>query len=267
MSNLLERHKHYKEISRHHLMPRVPVIIEINGCSFARLTKDIVKPFDSEFLDVLVYTAAYVASEIQGCVFAYTWADKFIFVLRNDQTLESQPWYDNDVQKICSTVTSITTGAFYKCLANLAKGLPLNGDAFFETSVFTVPSITETANYLVAEQKKATRFAVSMSSRVEIQKELGKKITLSLLEGKNSDEKIALLNKHCNIKFEEYYPCSFRMGTAIYKVPTVVPGREGYKNKWQINWNTFSFVNDMDALTSIISTGHDVFKSSSIFGD
>lgn len=54
----------------------------------------------------------YLCEEIQGCVFGYTQSDEITLILIDYQTLETDAWFDWEVQKICSVAASMATLAF-----------------------------------------------------------------------------------------------------------------------------------------------------------
>ena len=83
-------------------------------------------------------TALALVKESTGCVLGYMQSDEISLILRNDQSLESEPFLDNRVQKIVSILASMATGWFNKFLLSLAWDKKFNVDldemapAFFD---------------------------------------------------------------------------------------------------------------------------------------
>src|SRR5574337_1264921 len=97
MSNikLKDRIESYQEASDIKLLSRVPLIISINGRSFSKLTSLLDKPFCPKFSECILSTMLKLCADIEGALFAYQHNDEIIVAVRNDQNLETTPWYDN----------------------------------------------------------------------------------------------------------------------------------------------------------------------------
>lgn len=260
------RQKAYEKAYDFEITRRTPIMIRCDGKSFSRLCRKLKKPYESFLLEAIAHTMFDVACEISGCVFAYAQSDEITFVLRNDQSLESEPWFGNRVQKIASVAASSTTLAFNKALTELDVKLDLCGDAIFDARVWAMPTIGEVVNAIIWRQQDCVRNAVSGSAQVILGKKFGKKTALKMLNGVHTKEKIELINKECGISFEEEYPSSFRMGVAAYKVPTIIPSKNGdiTRKKWIIDWDIPNFVTERDFLYNIIFSGADVFRAESL---
>lgn len=263
--SLGSRQKSYEEPYDLKLTRRLPIIVRVNGRSFRRLTKNLEKPYSFDFLRVMAQTMFYAAAEMQGAVLAYQQSDEISYVLKNDQELDSEPWYQNRLQKIVSVASSLTTIGFYKALNSLEVALPLVGDAVFDARVFCLPYFTEVVNNLIWRQQDCTKNAILKASQAEMIKKYGKQVTAKILHQKSLSEKKDLLFENCGIDFDDYYPASFRQGVVASKVPTIIPVKDGTvtRNKWALNWDIPNFIEDKDYLFNILLNGHDVFRSSS----
>jgi tRNA(His) 5'-end guanylyltransferase len=213
--------------------------------------------------EVMAHTMLSVISEIDGGVFGYQQSDEITFVIRNDQSLTSEPWYGNRIQKISSVTASMTTLFFQQHLSKLETELNLSGNAFFDARVFAVPNIGEAANVLLWRQKDCIRNAVTGAAQAVLTKKLGKKTALQILHGKKTKEKINLMLTETGIDFDLEYPSSFRLGVCAYKVPSVIKDKEEnetLRKKWTIDWEFGDMISKKDVITNILSTGHDVFR-------
>ena len=78
-----DRFKGYENASRHYHPRRLPLIIRVDGIAFHTLTRKLARPYDSDFMDVMVNTALHTAAKIQTCRFVYTQSDEISFLLIN----------------------------------------------------------------------------------------------------------------------------------------------------------------------------------------
>ena len=113
-SNLAKRMKQYETVSKSTLVRRMPVIIRLDGRSFHTFTKGFKRPFDDVLAKTMQETMKYLCENIQGCVLGYTQSDEITLVLVDYKNLDSQPWFNDEVQKICSIAASMCTMAFNK---------------------------------------------------------------------------------------------------------------------------------------------------------
>src|SRR5574340_1270127 len=103
---LKDRVDSYREASDYKLINRLPIIIVINGRSFSKLTSLLDKPYCTKFSECIFSTMLRLCTEVEGALFAYQHNDEIAVVIRNDQNLDTSPWYDNRVQKISSVTAS-----------------------------------------------------------------------------------------------------------------------------------------------------------------
>ena len=63
-------------------------------------------------------TAEYLCENIQGCKMAFVFSDEISLLLIDYERLESQAFFDYEVQKMCSVIASMATLAFNKIFAD-----------------------------------------------------------------------------------------------------------------------------------------------------
>ena len=151
------RMKEYEVVSQTKLTRRSNVIIRIDGKAFHTFTRGCKKPFDEDLINAFVETSKLVASEIQGFKLFYHQSDEVSFLLQDFDTLETDAWFDNKVQKIVSVTASLFTGYFnasYK-----SKKI-----AFFDARCFVVPP-EEVANYFLWRCQDWERNSLQMYAR------------------------------------------------------------------------------------------------------
>lgn len=262
MSNtkLKDRIAVYENTADTKLLPRIPLIITINGRSFSKITSLLDKPYCSKFAECMYSTMLRLVNEIDGAVFAYCFNDEIIIVARNDQNLDTHPWYDNKVQKIVSATASVATLHFNNCAASI--DLNLMGDPIFLSKAFVVPNITEAINVMVAKQQQAFQSSINFACFYELLKKYNKEDIKEMLSGSSLDEKINLLSQECDVDYNEY-STEFRRGVACYRSPKLM--EDGIlKNKWILNSDIPLFTRDHSFLGNIFKGGHDIVRHDSL---
>lgn len=101
--------ENYEMRARTYLTRRTPVAIRIDGKAFHTFTKNFQKPFDAIFMTAMQNTMKRLCENIQGCVFGYTQSDEITLILIDYQNLNSDAWFDYQVQKMCSVAASMAT--------------------------------------------------------------------------------------------------------------------------------------------------------------
>lgn len=253
---LKDRIDNYINLSDHKLLNRIPLIININGKSFHKVTSFLDKPFCPKFSDSMLSTTVKLCMNIEGAVFAYQHNDDITIVVRNDQTPDTSPWFDNKIQKICSITSSIATQHFNMFANNV--GLNLIGDALFTSQIFCVPNIQEVINTIIYNQQHNFYVAIQLACFYELIKTRDKQTIKEMLSNLTIDEKIDLLNQECDVDFYNY-PTSFRRGIACYKAPKIIDG--SIKNKWTVNSELPIFTQDQSFLINIFKNGADIFRN------
>ena len=110
--SLGDRMKKYEYITRTHLIPRMPVIIRLDGKAFHQFCNGLKRPFDDILIKTMQDTTKYLCENVQGCVLGYTQSDEITLVLVDYKTLDTTSWFDNNIQKIVSVSASMATMAF-----------------------------------------------------------------------------------------------------------------------------------------------------------
>ncbi len=197
--SLGNRMKNYENISRIYLTKKSPVIIRIDGKAFHTFTRGLKKPFDPLFMEVMQIVAQKLCATISGCKLAYIQSDEISLLLTDYDTTDTQPWFDNNLQKLVSVSASIATLAFnkafeqraelvfdaYSDMWNISESETKYRDcliacvskgAMFDARAFILPK-EEVCNYFIWRQQDATRNSIlSVAQSVFSAKEMqGKK--------------------------------------------------------------------------------------------
>ena len=153
-----ERMKEYEKTSKNFLMKKVPVIIRLDGRAFHTWTKGLDKPFDKELINIMHKTMLTLCNQIQGCVFGYSQSDEITLVLIDYQSLEAMPWFDNQVQKICSIAASIATSAFEKALDEEIDELDVDAQKYYYNDMLDKQNDCIEKKYLLISKKWKANF-------------------------------------------------------------------------------------------------------------
>ena len=103
---------YYEDRTKVFLTRKMITIIRLDGKGFSKLTESLNKPFDDDFSNAMDATAIYLCENIQGVKFAYTQSDEITLVLTDTDSIESEAWFDYNVQKMVSVSASLATAKF-----------------------------------------------------------------------------------------------------------------------------------------------------------
>ena len=254
----------YENRAKTYLTRRMPVIIRLDGKAFHTFTKGMKKPYDEIFHNTMNATMKYLCENIQGCKLGYTQSDEITLLLTDYDTLDTDAWFDNNVQKICSVSASMATMAFNKNLnkyyvealvelgcfvehdeymATLKKKL---GIAMFDSRCFNIPE-DEVTNCFIWRQQDATRNAVQMLGQCNF--------SHKELQGKSCNDIQDMLMLQKGINFNDM-PTEFKRGVCCVKeeyYPNPVPGYEdcpidatSVRTRWVLDKEIPIFTQDRD---------------------
>ena len=177
-----KRMKDYETVSKTRLTKRMPVVIRVDGRAFHTFTKGFNKPYDELLCSCMQETMKYLCENIQGCVLGYTQSDEITLILVDYDNIDKSAWFDYEVQKICSVVSSMSTMKFNKLFerkvtefisnkpdeitqdeyVNLCSRYDnaINMGAMFDTRCFNVPE-NDICNAIIWRQRDAEKNSIS----------------------------------------------------------------------------------------------------------
>lgn len=233
----------YEQIPKTKLMRRCPVVIRIDGKSFHSFTKGFNKPYDDLLIKSMQETMKYLCANVQGCVLGYHQSDEISLLLIDYKNLNSQAFFDYEIQKVCSITASMATMAFNKAflkevneyLLNCAKGenkdirfadvysrAVLKG-AMFDSRCFNIPE-SEVTNYFYWRQLDATRNSIQMVGQANF--------SHKELQNKSCDMIQDMLHDQKGINWNDY-PTYKKRGSCCVKVIDFDDGL--FRSKWVID--------------------------------
>lgn len=149
----------YEDRYRFLLPRRTYTIIRCDGKAFHTFTRGYQKPYDYAIADAMNDAAFALCQGAQGSAFAYVQSDEISVLLTDFATIQTDAWFDGNVQKIASVSAAIATAAFNRALFG---GLDWDrSGALFDARVFTIPDPVEVENYFIWRQQDATRNSIS----------------------------------------------------------------------------------------------------------
>lgn len=226
----------YENRSKTFLVRRTPVIIRLDGKAFHTFTRGFERPCDRILHEAMEATMRYLCENIQGCKIGYTQSDEITLLLTDWETLETNAWFEYNVQKICSIAASMATLAFNKELARLVmeeekswnhgltpqsleiqmehsryisnlKNAVAKG-ALFDARAFNIPK-EEVVNCFIWRQQDAIRNAIQMLGQTYF--------SHKELQGKNCAEILDMLMSQKRIYINNM-PATFQRGCCCFKI-------------------------------------------------
>lgn len=260
-NDFAERQKCYEKCYDYSLTSRLPIVIRTHVKAFVKLTKDVTKPFCYKLSSAMAYTMFESIKHIDSSIIGYTYNDEIIFVLY-PQKIDSQPWLANNLQKICSTISSLCTYYFNNFISTAIEPPNINVPVLFDANVFVLPNTTEVINNLILRQQDCRIQAISNATLHELTKKYDANIAHKILKQKKISQRLELLKDEFDINFEEYYPSNYKLGTATYRAPKVFKTQDTNvtRIKWILDIEPPIFTMDRMFLVQLLSTGTDIFR-------
>ena len=152
----------YEDVFRHGIPQRTYGILRIDGKAFHTYTKKLPRPFCPELSACMDAAAMALCREMSGARLAYGQSDEYSFLFTDFENVDSQMWFNGNIQKIASVSASIFTAHFAEASALLKAKYSVPKVALFDSRVFVIPSRLDVINYFVWRQQDASRNSLSM---------------------------------------------------------------------------------------------------------
>ena len=160
--SLADRMKAYEGATGRVLVPRMPVILRVDGKAFHTYTRGCERPFDLMFNMGMDQVALDLVRLIQGAEMAYVQSDEVSVLINPYRRFVSQCWFNGKVQKMTS-VSAAQAAVTMTMYSNRIFGGQTR-PALFDSRVFNVPA-EDVPNYFVWRQNDAERNSVQMLAR------------------------------------------------------------------------------------------------------
>lgn len=157
--------KRYERSYSGQLTPRSNVIVRVDGKAFHTFTKGCQKPFDEGIMQAMDLALVATAEEMQGFKLGYTQSDEATFLISDFENIDTQGWFDYDLNKIVSISASLFT-AYFNLFYGRTRRFDQRGHtpAFFDSRAFVVPE-GDAPNIFVWRQQDWERNSVQMLAR------------------------------------------------------------------------------------------------------
>lgn len=273
-SDIAKRMKDYEAVSASRLMKRCPVVCRIDGKAFHTLTRHFKRPFDEILITTMQETAKYLCEHLEGVVLSYQQSDEISLLFVDYKEINTVPYFDYNVQKLCSIIASMTTLAFNNIFADTVETfyqndyqkLGLNNMnnfsseeeydrvfdelekeyepyynvmnmAMFDARVFNLPK-DEVANYFYWRQYDASKNSIQMVGRAYFtHSELNKKST-------NAIQDMLMVQKGINWND---FPTDQKRGSCVVREDYAIDKDNGdvnYRTRWMIDTEIPIFRNE-----------------------
>lgn len=236
-TSLGDRMKAYENIERRYLTRREPLVVRLDGVHFHSFTKGFNRPFDISFLTCMRNTMLRLCENIMGAKLAYTQSDEISILIMDDDTIETEPWFGKNLQKIVSVSAAMATNFFNDEVAKavyegrasqgLTRAYEHERLALFDSRAFIVPR-EEVLNCFEWRQQDCRRNSIlAVGQSMFSSKELN---GLSCAKVK---EKLASIG----VNYDNYFP-EFQNGVCARKHLTSIATPHGgiiMRNKWMLD--------------------------------
>lgn len=229
MGDLGDRMKRYESVTQAALVPRVPVLVRVDGKAFQTLTRGMEKPWDAGFMDAMWETAKYLCEEIQGCRVAYVQSDEISFLLIDYQNIKTSGWFDYNLQKVASVSAGIASAKMTSIIGQIAV---------FDSRAWNLPA-HEVTNYFIWRQQDATRNSITGLALAHF--------SHKQLHGKTGPQKQDMLTLEKGVNWNDCTTPQKR-GVCIYRETFEIPETEPpvIRHRWVVDEDIPVFTTDRE---------------------
>lgn len=196
-----DRMKRYEAATRYVLPPRTYTILRADGRAFHTLLRGAERPFDRHFMDCMGEVTQYLCEHISGTMFAYSQSDEISLLIEDFHAHQTEPWFGGVVQKMVSVAAGDASRVFDRAWKR-------DGDPGFDARVFTIPDLTEVANYFTWRQRDAERNSIAMAAQ--------SMFSASKLHGVNTVEMQDMMRHEKGVDWNDY-PERCKLGTVCVR--------------------------------------------------
>lgn len=240
IKDLDERMKNYEK--KYDLPINIPIIIRIDGRAFHTFTRGMQKPFDDKFINMMNEIGLGLCDEIENCKIAYLQSDEISFLVYNK--IDSEPWFSNEIQKICSVSASLASSIATKYILESFPDKSKR-NITFDSRAFLIPE-KDIENYFIYRQSDWERNSLQMFAR--------KYFSQKQMNNKSCEDYHEMLHE----KGENWndLPIYLKRGRCIIKKPEEMQIQNSYfkgtviRNRWTIDNEIPIFMKDRDYITN-----------------
>lgn len=183
-------------------MPMIPIYARLDGRSFSKFTKNLVRPYDIRLSEIMQEVTKFLVKET-GARIGYTQSDEISLVWLQ-KSLESDVFFSAKKQKMISMLAALATAKFVSLALDAFPEECKRNLPTFDCRVFQVPSKVESVNCFQWRLQDAVRNSIQMAGRSEFSQ--------SQLHLKSTKDILDMLINTKGINWNEY-PKFFKEGT------------------------------------------------------
>lgn len=199
-----------KNFSPDVMIPKLPVIIRLDGNNFSSWTRNLNKPFDEGLNNLMVDTLKFLVEETNA-VIGYHQSDEISLILYSDYR-DSGIYNDGKKQKILSKLTGKCVTFFNE---KRKEYLPnQNKIANFDCRIYQTPTLLDACSQLLWRENDATKNSISMLARSLFSHKELQNLNYNQMQDKMMLEKGVNWND---------LPVKFKRGVYIRRVKTYKP--------------------------------------------
>lgn len=243
----------YEERFKYHLMRRTPVIVRCDGKSFHNFCRRFKKPYDELLNHTLNNVLLYLCKNVQGAKFGSRHSDEMSILLTDYDTINTDAYFDYEVQKICSITAAMASVEFCK---QLEMNTPFIEDVglqeiitrkedwpVFDSRCFNVPE-SEIANYFYWRLLDCKRCSIAMLAQ--------SKFSHKELHGVSSNRQQEMLFQKCGINWNDI-PQGQKSGFVCVREMKEKPAGEGCKPVMRHVWSIYEGPKTKEELDNVIA--------------
>lgn len=249
-----DRMKDHEMRTQSYVGRKTYTILRLDGKAFHTFTKQFARPFDDVLVGAMNETCQHLCKNIQGAKLGFVQSDEITILITDFEDINTQLWYDGNIQKMVSISASEATAKFnhymtcsiiekeikkwtewnkqedYKHRMDIIVGVDLAIQkmqlAKFDSRVFQVHSLAEARNNVLWRQQDSTRNSISaVAQSLYSPKEL---------HGVNTDKMQEMIFQK-GINWNNY-DAGLKRGRFCYKQPFAVETEKGtsVRNRWVV---------------------------------
>lgn len=197
--------------SMRRLDPSVPILARADGRAFHSFCRDLLKPLDCRFINLMQETTKRLVEEVNADL-GYVQSDEISLVFLPKEGTD--PFFGGRVQKLCSTLTALATLYFNAGLDRNHLSKKKEEFPTFDCRVWNVPNIVEAANAFLWRELDATKNSVSAFAQFYF--------SHKSLQGQSTKEKKLRLKEEKCIDWD-LLSSEQRRGTYFKRVKRLIP--------------------------------------------
>lgn len=243
--------QYYENPYRLYLPRRQPMIIRLDMRAGHSFTRGFQRPFDDIFIKSIQKTAKYLCENIENVKCSYQQSDEISLLLTDYDKIETQAWFDKNLQKMCSIAASMATLAFNRAFEEEVEALDFDWSmgvegidsnylsalykaqekgTMFDARCFVLPK-EEVCNYFIWRENDCTRNSIQMVAQANF--------SHKQLQNKSCDKIQEMLWQEKNINWNDFSTVEKRGSCCIKDgIKTIVDmqtGEEKERKTWRVD--------------------------------